>query len=66
MTEKQREELAQRVIDCLRKEWGDEFADEDTIRIHNFIMDEADPEIPYPASEADIINAAMEFEMRYG
>ena len=66
MTEKQHKELAQQVTDYLRKRYGKEFTDNDAVRIYDFVMQEADQEIPYPTSQADIENVAMEFELRYG
>lgn len=51
MTEEQRRKLAQAVEKLLRREWGEEFRDDDAVNILNFCMDEVEdprPKTPLP------------------
>ena len=68
MTKEQREKLAEAVIKILRREWINEFTDNDAVRIYDFCNDEVDDimSIPFPFSNYDIETVAMEFELKYG
>lgn len=63
MTEEQRKQLADKVTELLRKEWANEFTDEDAVRIYDFCMQEVG-DLPYPFSKLDIMITAQEFELR--
>lgn len=66
LTPKQQKELEERVIKFLRKERGNEFTDEDAVRIRDFCYDEMSDKTPYPFSENDIMYVVGEFEIYYG
>jgi len=66
LTYRQLNELARRVTTFLRKERGDEFTDEDAVRIKDFCHDQMDGQIPYPFSKDDIMYVVGEFEIYYG
>lgn len=65
LTPKQQKELEERVIKLFRKEWGNEFTDEDVVRISDFCRDEMADKTPYPFSKDDIMYVAGEFEIYY-
>jgi hypothetical protein len=66
MTEDQRNELVEKMIERLRKVWGDEFTDEDAQNIINFCNEEIVEGIPYPFPDEDIIYVSSQFELNYG
>lgn len=64
LTERQRQELADKLVEYFRHQWGAEFTDSDVIEINDFCWDKVtDDDISYPFHEDNIANVAIKFEL---